>query len=295
MDRGQAPLMPAPFCRHAGPCGPLDADSLRVVWFEEGNGAALLDEQGILAIIPPWSGMGGFDGYARDCTGEGPVAWPLPDDPTIHDRVRQADEFWHLWDAEEFWETYRDAMCEPLEQLLGQHAKYYAIDGGNWPPRALLRFDLPQTRILVTVGMSLLPMPNVEMYADEPSEFRRVELGAVFDRRVPESDVARFGSYISGRVGFPWNAWTWLGDGHTINCDATPASCGGSQRPFALLTRRFAGAPNIVWPAFRGDPIHTLWFVPITEQECDLAVNSGSDLLRQRLATASRTAVIGPP
>ena len=78
LQRGLAPQMTAPYCRHSGPYVTLDVAGLRVVWFEEGHGAALLDEEGMFAIIPPWSGMGGFDGYARDCIGEGPVARHAP-------------------------------------------------------------------------------------------------------------------------------------------------------------------------------------------------------------------------
>ena len=62
---------PARHCRHtAGRAAPA-AEDLRVVWLPEGNGAALYERDEILAIIPPWSGINGFYGYARDNIGEG--------------------------------------------------------------------------------------------------------------------------------------------------------------------------------------------------------------------------------
>jgi hypothetical protein len=265
-----------------------------VVWFEEGNGAALLDGDGILAIIPSWSGMGGFDGYSRQCVGEGPTAWALPEDPTIHERVRSAQEYWQLWDDESFWESYRDRLLAPLEALLGAHCKYYAIDGGNWPPRALVRFDLPQSYVLVTIGMSLLPMPRVEMEADDPSPYRRTELGAVIDRRVPEAEVSRFGSYLSRQAGYPWQSWSWLGHGHTVPCNSTPPTCGGTKLPFALLSAQMAGAPQVEWPDFRGDHINLLWVTPISAKERELATQKGSDALRAQFARAGRTTLISP-
>jgi hypothetical protein len=216
----------------------------------------------------------------------------LPDDPTIGDRVRAADEYWRLWEDESFWGTYRDRLLGTLESSLGPHSKYYATDGGKWPPRALVRFDLSQAYVLVTLGMSLLPMPQVEMETDNPGPYRRAELGAVVDRRVPEAEVTKLASYLSGQMRYPWHAWTYLGHGHTISCHAVPASCGGARLPFVLLSTAMPGAPQIKWPPFRGDPINLLWITPITAQERELAIRQGSDAVRAHLAQAGRTALI---
>ncbi len=79
MMRGVAPMLPAEYCVDAGPGEPLEASELRVVWFEEGDGAALLDDDDVLAVIPAWSGLiGDFQGYARDCSKESKLCWPLP-------------------------------------------------------------------------------------------------------------------------------------------------------------------------------------------------------------------------
>src|SRR6185436_1514465 len=207
MKRGMPPLMPARYCRIPAASPPLDPRLLRFVWLEEGNGVALLEENELLAVVPPWSGMGGFDGYARDCREESPFAWPLPEGDVLKERVRRADEFWQLWDGE-FWPPWRDAMIDRLESILGPHSKYYAIDGGDWPPRAMLRFDLANCFVLATVGMSLLPMPAVEMSAGDPSPLRRIELAAAFDVNIPEGEVSQFASYLSAQVRLPWNHWT---------------------------------------------------------------------------------------
>jgi hypothetical protein len=64
-------------CRHPRGLGPLDREALRVVWLPEGNGAALDEGDALFALLPPWSGLKGFHGYARDAIGDGPVAWEI--------------------------------------------------------------------------------------------------------------------------------------------------------------------------------------------------------------------------
>jgi hypothetical protein len=53
MKNGKPPLNPAVYCRHPIGLAAPDPESLRVVWLPEGNGAALYEEDELLAIIPP--------------------------------------------------------------------------------------------------------------------------------------------------------------------------------------------------------------------------------------------------
>jgi hypothetical protein len=283
MRKGGPPLLPAKFCRHPNGAPPFDAKSLRIVWFEEGDAAALLEHEDILAIIPCWSGTKGFHGFARDCTEESPLCWPLDEDNVLHERVRQAREYWSLWADESFWERYREESVATIARALGgEPTKYYAIDGGEWPPKALLRYSLPDRTLLVTIGVSLRSQPNVELYVEDPSPLRRIELAGCLDPQCPEDEVLRFTSYLSGQSGYPWSFSSWLGDGHTMPCNAVPEALGGRRFPFVLLTKAIAGAPDFHLSPFRGDPINVLWTVPITETERDLAEQEGSSALRDR-------------
>jgi len=94
MRQGLAPMLPNASCAHPMGGNPLSKDALRIVWFEEGDAAAPLEGTSVLAIIPCWSGQKGFYGYARDCTAESPLAWPLTADNALMDRVRAAEEYW---------------------------------------------------------------------------------------------------------------------------------------------------------------------------------------------------------
>jgi hypothetical protein len=172
-----------------------------------------------------------------------------------------------------------------------EEAKYYAIDGGKWPPKAALRFDLSDRRVMVTVGVSVRPMPMVEMSVKEPAGLRRVELAAAFPPTAPDAEVLDFGRYLSGQSGYPWERNTWLGHGHTMPCDSTPRSLGGGRFPAVLWVTRFPGVPELDLPAAFGDPVNVLWAVPVAESEREYAEANGSEALIERLVAAGPTVV----
>jgi len=55
INAGQVPLMPAARTRHPRGRPPLDPATLQALWFEEGDGVALLERGTVLAVIPGWS------------------------------------------------------------------------------------------------------------------------------------------------------------------------------------------------------------------------------------------------
>ncbi|MGE0608216.1 MAG: suppressor of fused domain protein [Pirellulales bacterium] len=284
-DRGM--LLPGEYCVDRESGEPLDPRTLRIVWFEEGDGAALLDDDDVLAVIPAWSGLiGDFVGYARDCAKESLLCWPLPTAETVQERIDRAEEFWDEWLDENYWTRIRDAQVEAWEKLLGPSTKYYAIDGGLWPPKALLRFDRPDRFVLTTIGVSLLPQPGVEMAYEDPRPRRRVEFAAAFDRSCPEEELKRLAGWISAQSALPWHYFTFLGDGHTMPCEATPATFGGDAFPCVLFVSDASDAPRPALPDMRGDPVNVLWCVPITAEERTFAEEHGSAELWTRLQAA---------
>ena len=290
MREGEAPLLPRPDCAHPEGAPPLEAENLHFVWFEEGHGVALL-EQGSdlpLAILPPWSGHNGVSGYARDCLAAGPLAWPLASDNALLPRVRAAEQFWTLWDRpDSAWESFRAPMIEAVERDIGKAEKYYAIDGGNWPPRALLRIPVAGATALVTVGVGLRPQPSVEIQVpDTPEQVRRVEFGFCLAEGYDEEALGGVMRYLSAQAGYPWIRGTWLGEGHTFPCDSVPPNSAGPPFPAVLLTRKPPQVPSVRLPSYRGDPVGLLWFLPITESERAFAVERGGKELLRRLEAA---------
>jgi len=279
MQSGSPPRNPARHCRHTAGRAALAAEDLRVVWLPEGNGAALYERDEILAIIPPWSGTNGFYGYARDNIGHGPVAWELSRDNVLVERFKRAQSYWRKWDDDEFWPSIQSSQIAQLEKVFGRLTEYYAIDGDKWPPKAMMRFAWKDRTVLVTVGVALRPQPNVEMVTETPEQLRRIELGAVLPGSWSEEAVQRFERYISGQSNLPWTKYTWLGPGHTIRCD----SWQNPDHTAALLQYEHSGVSQIALEKFLGDPVNVLWFVPISEEERQVAVNLGSERLKSRL------------
>jgi hypothetical protein len=57
LDAGRTPLMPASLIKHPGGRGPLRGSALQALWFEEGDGVAILENGQPLAVIAGWSDM----------------------------------------------------------------------------------------------------------------------------------------------------------------------------------------------------------------------------------------------
>ncbi len=290
MQQGRAPLLPRQDTAHPQGAPPLESQDLRLVWLEDGHGVALLERDSVLplAIIPPWSGHNGMSGYARDCLAAGPLAWPLDPENALLRRTEAAEEFWALWEqGDSAWESFRAPMIEAIERDLGRTETYYAIDGGTWPPRALLRVPVDGATALVTVGVAIRPQPLVEMYVpDAPEQIWRVELGVCLAEGYDDAAVEGMMRYLSGQSNFPWARGSWLGEGHTILCDAVPPNTSGPPFEATLLTRWPPQGPQVRLPSYRGDPLSLLWFLPITESERRFAMEQGSEALFRRLEAA---------
>ncbi len=279
MQAGEPPANPAPYCRHPQGLPQLERDKLFVIWLPEGNGAALYDEQQPLAIIPPWSGTEEFHGYASECLGEGPVAWELTEDNVLFDRFRAARDYWRQWEGGQVWREVQSTLMRDAESQLGTHSNYYAIDGGCWPPKAILRIPRDACTVFVTVGVCVRPQPNVEMYSEDPELLRRVELGVALPSHWPADAERRVAAYLSGQSNLPWDQYSWLGPGHTVPCDAW---C-NRQFTYALLQHDHPALPPVSLSAQFGDPVQILWFLPITEAEREIAIEQGSQQLASQL------------
>src|SRR5260370_11511993 len=67
LDAGRAPLMPAGRTKHPAGRAPLQAHALDALWFEEGDGVAILEHGPPIAVIAGWSAMDrGMSCYSSD-------------------------------------------------------------------------------------------------------------------------------------------------------------------------------------------------------------------------------------
>ncbi|CEH28829.1 Suppressor of fused protein (SUFU) [Aneurinibacillus migulanus] len=280
MRSGLPPRLPASFCAHPDGAEKLSPEKLEIVWFEEGDAAALLYEEDVLAVIPGWGGNDEYPGYARDCIGMAPYGMPLgdPSENVLFKRVEQARQFWQSWD-EESWPQLQASLLQAIENSLGKHTKYYAIDGGSWPPRAMITIEQGDITYVVTVGVSLVPQPVVEQYTEEPEKHRRIELALALPTVLLQQNEQGILQYISGLPNIPWQQITWIGHGHTINSDQFS---GDEEFTAILLVQSPEHAPHIPFASYRGDDISLLWMVPITEAEHEYAMQNSSMKLLQK-------------
>lgn len=100
---------------------------------------------------------------------------------------------------------------------MGKYEKYYAIDGNVWPLKGLYLQQKETKTIFATVGLSLIPVPTVEMYTENRFDINRIELGIILDLTFTKKNILEIGQWISSQPIIPWDNITFLGEGHTIN------------------------------------------------------------------------------
>ena len=131
------PSLPMKACAHPAGAPVFNPADLRIVFMEDGDGAALYEKDALLAVIPGWASSGEFTGYARDAVGTSPFAWELgtPADNDIYGRVGKADAYWQSMQDGKTWEAFRDSHLASIEKAYGPHSEYLVVDCGYFPPK----------------------------------------------------------------------------------------------------------------------------------------------------------------
>lgn len=280
MEKGVPPMLTKEFCAFPEGQDKLVEKNLEIVWLEEGDGAALLENGEILCIIPGWGGDGGFYGYARDCKGEGHFAWELSEDNELHKRVDSAIADLKEWDKEiNPFQVLQPEILNGYDELFGKSEKYYAIDNSEWPPKGLYVFEGTEKIVLGTVAVSLRPQPKIEMYHENPSKVNRIELGVILKSGLSNDQIQSVASIVSGITAIPWDYITFLAEGHTVGFNT-----GVSEKfKYAVLTNKLKVLPKVNFTAFYNSDILFLWMVPISEAELDVMKESGSETVLNKL------------
>ena len=273
MEDGRAPSMPSEFIAHDLSGIHLAEDSLEIVWLEEGDGAALLSDGKLICLIPGWAGYNDFCGYSIYARGRGPFAWELNQAlETLGARVAKSREFWNFFEPD-YWDQVQEMHMEALEEFFGPHQKYYGIDGGKFPPKALVTGERDGVCYGITAGVSMVPLPKIEQYyQEETGKFRRIELGFASSGCGAEEQMRMY-SFLSSLSAYPWQEISWLGHGHTVPCRALE----GYSAVWLLNSRLVPEISAPVYKEFMGEPVNLLWVVPVQEEEYQRLVELGTE------------------
>jgi hypothetical protein len=299
---GHAPEMPIGHTKHPEGSPPIEAQALRAVWLEEGDGVAVLENGAPLAVIPGWADLSkGMPGYSRDVIGQTPFAWSLDDAMEgLRPRIAHAERFWRWRTSQEAWAAIQQATFGHLLSRLGPGGGYWDVSGGKQPLTGVSeRPPVTQRRftVLSTVGMSCQRMPVIEQTGEGAPSLARIELALA--TTMPSAQAARIFLWLAQ---FPWREVTWLGAGHSIPWyhEAATFPLGGGNEGVLLMDdpSRLPGpeAPYLDgYTAGPDEPVRWLWIIPISERERRLARERGSGSLITQLAAQRRSWVWGPP
>jgi hypothetical protein len=246
-------------------------------WGLDQNSIAVYFKGKIIAIMPEWSGVNGFDGYSLGVSTETPLAWELTNDNIQINRFLKEKKFLDSW-SEERWLTHQESILEKYAFFFSGKTKYFAADGGKWPPLGIHYCNTGKVELMATVGMSQLPMPVFGMPYEEPKEFRRIEL-ALLCR--PLSDFKPLAQYLSAQATYPWYFGSHFDHGHTIPCEQLKEI--GSRASFAAIINDASFLPNITMPSFEGDSVRLLYMLPIHESEQRYAEENSTQELIKRI------------
>ncbi|WP_157250108.1 suppressor of fused domain protein [Nonomuraea typhae] len=268
LNTGLPPIMPYANTLH--PAGRRPLGQLSALWFEEGDGVALYENEELLAVIPGWADMSrGMPGYARDAVGETPFAWALSEAlEGLMPRIANARSYWRWRHREGSWPSFQQFVMGHLDRTLGPAGRYWDASGERLPTIGITErppFGEREFTVLSTVGMSCQRMPTVEQWIDRPHAYSRIEL-AVATRDDPR-EVALVLVWLAQ---YPWHSVTWLGHGHTAQWYHEPATFPmGPDYSGVLMLADTPNFPDMSGFAFGGEAVRWLWLVPVTNAALD--------------------------
>jgi hypothetical protein len=299
LDTGLVPVMPAHYTKHPDGRPVPEPGTLRALWLEEGDGVAILEHGGLLAVIPGWASIAQWlPGYCRDIVGQTPFGWALDDAMEgLGPRVTAAGDFWRWRAGEGSWPGFQQAMLGHLMGKLGPGARYWDVSGGKEPPVGVSErppAGLQQYTVLSTVGMSCQRMPVIEQQGDNAASGARIELAIA--TTMASTEAARIFLWLGQ---YPWREMTWLGDGQCIPWYHEPSTFPLGRGEAVLLLEDPSGLigpkpPDLSGFSFAGEAVRWLWVIPVSDRERRLRAERGPASLVIQLAAQRRSWVVGP-
>ena len=305
LDAGRAPLMPAARTKHPAGRRRCRPGALEALWFEEGDGVAILENGRPLAVIAGWSAMDrGMPGYSSDVIGQTPFGWSLDDAMEgLAPRLERSRSYWSWRQSASGWGQFQQALLGHLQPRLGPGGHYWDASAGQQPHHRsdrTARGSAPAVHHLVHGGHELPADAHGRAGARRPERIRQ-------DRARDRHHAAE----RAGGPGVPVARDLPLARGDLVRARPqrplvpraldVPAGRRRRQRVVSgrcLLLDSPGSLPGPEPPdlsgfTFGGDPVRWLWIVPISERDRQLAKERGSASLVSRLASQQRSWIVG--
>ena len=257
MKRGLQPKVPSRYCAFQSELSPLSAEQLEIVWGKEGFIVSLYEGDELICVVPYWAGHD-FCGYSKYSCADKFSTIPFPlgssDSNALFKRAEEARSFWKQ-DFSLLWSNYQESYLSELESKYGEHIKYYAIDGGGFPPKALVVFEKDDMKYAFTIGVSLFPQPKVDMHFQDYQNHEYFELGFCYKSNKVFDEPNVF-SQISSITAIPWSFGTFLSHRHTLDLQVDLQHNNAvlvSDKNVNVSKSKYLKAQNI----------NLLWIVPI--------------------------------
>lgn len=281
MRKGLQPKVPTKYCNYEDDLDILKKEKLEIVWGKEGAIASLYENGELICVIPYWVDSN-FAGYSKySLTHEVPlIPFPLgnPDNNVLFQRMGEAKEFWKQ-DFDLIWNGYQKSYLSELECKYGKHIKYYAIDGGNFPPKALAVFEKSSVKYAFTIGIGLFPQPKVDLYIKDYQNHELIELGFCYQSNIDLDELKVF-SQISSIVEIPWAFNTFLDHHHTVDLQINT-----QYNNAVIVSDKIV---NITESEFlRKYNVCLLWLMPITNKIYEKLIARPSDYSEVKIKTSN--------
>jgi hypothetical protein len=256
------PMVPEGYCRDAAGGPPLDLESTRIWWFEQGLGAVLVEADRVVALIPPQP-LADVPGYSAQCQRACAVALPLDDDDLYEREAAGLRAYWQRWSSGNPAENWRDALKPVLEQGLGPCRQELTTAAGRWPPLGILHLVGAQRQVLITVGVALRCQPMVERDLLNYRDHQRFELGLELPHDYPVDQVPAAADWLAGLARYPWFHETCFLPTHTV-ATTPPGSLESAARGRVEITSEVTRGPEIgrsplVLPRLFDQPVNLWW------------------------------------
>lgn len=258
------PALPYTYVTHSPDGLAFCSDELEIVWTQEGSGAGLFCRGDLVAFIPEWADSE-FAGFSRYVQGTTPYGCDMQE--AEEGLLQQLEEGARFWAAisQDYWPEFQQNHLGKIEAFIGPADKYFAIDGGCFPPQALTTGEKDGVLYGITLGVSALRQPMVESFYQETTrDFSRIELGFACESHFADCFMPVL-ERLSGAAHMPWGTITSLGHGHTIACTAVE----GFAAIWLLNANLLAPGSTPAYDPTFGERVNLLWAIPITQEEYD--------------------------